>query len=176
MTKVINLFGGPGSGKSTCQADLYSYMKKQGLKVEMVREVAKKWAWKNDKISPLDQLNIIGQQIQDESALYGHVDYIITDSPILLGAFYMQNNFGQTFMTNMVHDYIEFARFNNIEFSNFLMNREGLKYNPSGRYETESQVEALDNNLKLFLHKNNITYDRIDYGHRMSYILTLINK
>lgn len=161
MTKIINLFGGPGCGKSTLQSDIYSFMKKEGLKVEMVREVAKKWAWKKDKITPVDQLNIIGQQIQDESELYGKVDYIVTDSPILLGAFYMWHNFGEEFMTDMVKNYMNFAENNGVEFKNFLLERQGIPYQQDGRYENKYQIESLDHELSAYLYENYIEYDII---------------
>ena len=39
--KVINLWGGPGCGKSTTAAGLFSIMKMRGHKVELVTEYAK---------------------------------------------------------------------------------------------------------------------------------------
>lgn len=161
-TTVINLFAGPGAGKSTFQSDLYSFMKKERLKVEMVREVAKKWAWRKEKITPVDQLNIIGQQILDESDLYGKVDYIVTDSPILLGAFYMQYNFGETFMSEMVHSYMKFAQENGVEFKNFYLCRNNLQYETSGRFQTISQINTLDEELEWFLWDYGIAYDKIN--------------
>lgn len=151
MTTVVNLFGGPGSGKSTLQSDLYSYMKKQGKSVEMVREVAKKWAWSKTKITPLNQLNIIGEQIKDESELYGKVDCIITDSPILLGAFYMSYNHGEDFMMRMVLDYMYFAEKNGVKFINILLKRPENKFDTRGRFESRAEVELIDEELIKFL-------------------------
>ena len=39
--KVINLYGGPGSGKSTTAAGLFSLMKIEGQRVELVTEFAR---------------------------------------------------------------------------------------------------------------------------------------
>lgn len=160
-TVVINLFGGPNTGKSTLQADLYSYMKKAGYRVEMVREVAKKWAWGKTEITPLDQLNIIGEQIKDESDLYGKVDYIITDSPIMLGAFYMDHNHGELFMQDMVRQYMDFAEKNGVIFKNILLTRKGIPYDPSGRFENKYQLEILDDNLKAFIVEARLDFDTL---------------
>lgn len=169
-TIVINLFGCPGVGKSTLQADLYAYMKKEEYKVEMVREVAKKWAWAERPIKPLDQLNIIGEQIKDESELYGKVDYIITDSPIMLGAFYMGFNHNNYFMQDMVKEYMSFAEKNGVEYKNFLLSRKNMKYNPAGRFQSEDEISNLDEQLQGFLYESNIDFalikgvpeDRVD--------------
>ena len=40
-TLVINLFGGPGCGKSTTMARLFADLKARGYNVEMVSEFAK---------------------------------------------------------------------------------------------------------------------------------------
>lgn len=41
MTSVINLIGGPGSGKSTTAAGLFFRMKSMGVRCELVTEYAK---------------------------------------------------------------------------------------------------------------------------------------
>jgi ATP:corrinoid adenosyltransferase len=87
-TKVINMFGGSGIGKSTTAAGLYHQMKLQGLNVELVREYVKGWAWAGTKVNTYDQVYIFGKQARSEYMLYGKVDYIVTDSPILLSPIY----------------------------------------------------------------------------------------
>jgi len=176
-TTVINLFGGPGVGKSTLQADLYADMKKRGCRVEMVREVAKKWAWDDREITALDQLNIIGEQIKDESELYGKVDFIITDSPIMLGAFYMDYNHGELFMQKMVQEYMEFAEKNGVNFMNILLSRKHMKYNPFGRFESEWQAKNLDEQLQGFLFETRLEFNRLNGfpEDRVENIIDLLN-
>jgi hypothetical protein len=177
MTTVINLFSGPGSGKSTLQSDLYSHMKKQGKSVEMVREVAKKWAWSKKEISPLNQLNIIGEQIKDESELYGKVDYIITDSPILLGAFYMSYNHSEDFMMRMVLDYMYFAEKNGVKFINILLKRPKNMFDTRGRFESRAEVELIDEELVEFLKNCNLQIyceNNVQLDNRFSFFNDLI--
>lgn len=40
-TVIVNLFGGPGAGKTTCAWEIAAELKKAGLVVEYVSEVAK---------------------------------------------------------------------------------------------------------------------------------------
>lgn len=146
MTTVINLIGGPCCGKSTFAAELYSKMKRHHLKVEMVREVAKEWAWESKKIGPFEQISIIGEQLKKESSLFNKVDYIITDSPVLLGGFYLEHNHYQYFMNKPIKDYYSFAEEQKIKFINFVLPRP-YEYHQDGRFETEEQ--ALDTDVCL---------------------------
>jgi pantothenate kinase len=43
-TTIINVYGGPGAGKSTSAAYLYYLLKVAGKNVELVREYVKDWA------------------------------------------------------------------------------------------------------------------------------------
>lgn len=143
MTTVINLIGGPGCGKSTVAAKLYAEMKEKKYNVEMVREVAKEWAWEGKKIGPFQQLAIIGEQMKKESSLFNQVEYVVTDSPVLLGSFYFQHNHKEMFMFNAVHNYYKFCKRKNVKFLNYVLPRR-TKYDPRGRYETLDQAKQID--------------------------------
>jgi len=160
LTTVINLFGEPGVGKSTLAAEIYSEMKKMGLKVELVREFAKELAWEGKKIGPFDQMAIIGEQIRRESSLFGKVDYIITDSPALLGAFYMEYNHNQTYMTDMVKKYLFYSTEKNVVFKNYLIDTH-KEYVQDGRYETEDEAKKIKSTLIDFLN-NDYVYEIYD--------------
>jgi len=149
-TTVINLIGGPGCGKSTLAAEIFAKMKRLNMNVEMVREVAKEWAWEGKKIGPFEQLAILGEQIKKESSLYGKVEYLVTDSPVLLGAFYFEHNHKQTFANDMVHQYYKYAKEKGIIFKNYQLCR-NKPYNPEGRFESERQAKVLDKKILNFL-------------------------
>lgn len=87
-TTLINLWGGPGSGKSTTAAGVFYAMKMTGVSCELVTEYVKQWAWRGDKIGDFDDVYLTVKQLRRESCLYGKVEYIVTDSPISLGALY----------------------------------------------------------------------------------------
>lgn len=83
-TKVINLFGNPGSGKSTIAAYLYSELKARGMEVELVTETAKDLVWDEDWKRLSNQMYVFSTQLHRVDRLIGKVEYVITDSPILL--------------------------------------------------------------------------------------------
>lgn len=87
-TTIINIYGAPGAGKSTLAAEIYAELNKRGESVELVREVAKQWAWKGVKPTVFEQIYITAAQMLQETSLYGKVEYLVTDSPIQLGDFY----------------------------------------------------------------------------------------
>lgn len=87
MTTVINLWGGPGSGKSTTAAGLFFKMKLAGYKVELVTEYAKELVYANKLKSTL-QNQILFEQHLRQLRLKDRVDFIITDSPLLLSKIY----------------------------------------------------------------------------------------
>lgn len=89
-TTIINLYGGPCAGKSTGAAHLFHKLKTLGANVELVREYVKSWVWEARKFSTYDQLYFLGKQIRQESLLFGKVDWIITDSPVLMNLYYAQ--------------------------------------------------------------------------------------
>jgi hypothetical protein len=74
VTRIINLYGGPGTGKSTSAAFLYYLLKNDNVNAELVREYVKDWAWEKRSINTYDQLYLLGKQIRKESLLYGKTD------------------------------------------------------------------------------------------------------
>lgn len=152
MTKLICFYGAPSSGKSTNSCKLYASKKTKGENVELVREAAKEWCWENRKIGMYDQMYLISEQIRRESMLFGKVDTIITDSPALLGAFYMEHNHNKRFMTDLVLKYIETAKQNNVTFINKWCRIK--QYNPVGRYESKKQALKIQEDLWQFLKRN----------------------
>jgi hypothetical protein len=157
MTQVINLFGGSGLGKSTLAAGVFYKMKMQGIHCEMVREYVKQLAWDGIKVGPLDQPYLFGKQCKYESRLYNKVDYVVTDSPLLLSPFYEQFWTGDSIVLPSVLKFLEAAKKNGITHHNFFLTRQ-KKFDPRGRYETETQAIAADVGLKKFLQDLNVPF------------------
>ncbi|MFT3671311.1 AAA family ATPase [Aestuariivirga sp.] len=87
--KVINLWAGPGAGKSTTAAGLFNLMKNMGHSVELVTEVAKDmvYAGRIDELRE-SQLYVTGKQDHRLRRLIGKTRYVITDSPLPLALVY----------------------------------------------------------------------------------------
>lgn len=177
MTKVINLFAGAGSGKSTVAADLYSKLKLKGYNVELAREFIKKWVWNNQTPSKFDQIYILGQQTYEESILYNKVDFIITDSPILLIPFYEKLLIGEEIVKPAVFNFINFAEQHGIIYYNFWLERPTV-YQDQGRYQTMEEAKEIDQKLLDWLKNHNISFDTLNNNHddRINAILDKILK
>lgn len=160
MTKVINLFGGSGVGKSTVAALLFAHMKMKGLHVELVREYVKLWAWGGRKVRKEDQIYLLGKQSAYESMLYGKVDYIVTDSPVLLAGVYAEWHNGKDgeYVTAAANSFVEQAqRVSEVEVRNYMLTRSG-PFDTRGRWESEEEAISLDGFLELYLERNNHPY------------------
>jgi len=134
--KVINIFGGPGAGKSTTAAGLFHLMKLRGDNVELVTEVAKDFVWEQRTQCLNDQLFITASQNHRLERLRDKVDWVITDSPILLGLIYAPlgyyNHYGELVL----------EVFNSYDNINIYLNR--IKpYFTLGRLQTESESDAI---------------------------------
>ena len=88
--KVINFYGGPNSGKSTKAAGLYYKMNMAGYSVELNNEFAKECVWEDNVPMLKDQLYMLAHQHRKILRLVGKVDYVITDSPVMLSGIYRE--------------------------------------------------------------------------------------
>ena len=174
-TKVINLFSGPGVGKSTLAAELFFLMKKRHMDVELVREYIKDWVWDGRKPNKYDQIYILGKQSRKESLFYNKIDYVVTDSPMLLGPFYEQRNIGRSITLPSVLEFIKFAEENGVKYYNYLLERI-TPFNPKGRYQTEKEAKEIDVELKSWLHTINMPIRNVfvNSEERAGYVLSYL--
>lgn len=152
---IVNLFGVPGAGKSTGAAYIFSQLKMRGIEAELITEFAKDKVWENSEKAFQNQAYIFGQQSFRISRMENEVDIVITDSPLLLSAFYNTNPvLGESFndvVANVFHSY------NNI---NYLLTRV-KPYHAKGRLQTEEESDALAEPMKQLLNKYNVLYTQI---------------
>lgn len=149
-TKIINLFGGPGCGKSTSAAGLFYKMKNSGLSVELINEYAKDLTWEERHGTLACQPYVFGKQLWKIQRLIGQVDYVITDSPLLLSVIY-NTSYPESF--NLTVKSI-FSSFDNL---NFLLRRK-KKYVEVGRNQTEKEAIAIDGKIENLLLREIGTY------------------
>lgn len=146
MTHIINLYGGPGSGKSTTAAYMFSLLKFRGVNCELVQEYAKQWAWEGRPITALDQFHLWGDQQRRESILLGRCDVVVTDSPLLLGV-YFSRHFGHYAIANATEAALraymaELDREGHTTEHVFV--RRIKPYEQAGRFQTAEQAQAMD--------------------------------
>lgn len=150
---VVNLFAGPGSGKSTTCAGLFSKLKLAGINCEMALEYAKELVWENSLETLDDQIYIFSQQLHRLNRLKDKVDVIITDSPLLLSTIY-NKEYSWAF-TELVHE--QFNKFNNI---NYFIKRDE-SFNPAGRIQNIEEALEKDEEIYDLLYTNDIDYKLI---------------
>ena len=177
MTLVVNMLGGSGIGKSTTAAGLYYHMKLKGMNVELVREYVKLLAWQGQKIGQFDQVNIFGEQCKLEHTLYGKVDYIVTDSPIVLAPIYEHFYHGDSMMEEAAIKFLDKAKNNDIQQLNIVLER-NKPYDTRGRYQTEEEAKRVDNMTTQFLADHGMSFERISGpdNERIDKILKLIDE
>lgn len=159
-TTIINLYGGPGAGKSTSAAYIYYLLKSTGHNVELVREYVKDWAWEKRIISTYDQIYLMGKQVRRESLLYGKVDWIVTDSPVLMNVYYAHRYCPPDFATGIKAATLAFYRQANDDNHKHihLMLQRNKPYKSEGRYQTESEAKEVDIGLVDLLTDLNIDF------------------
>ena len=149
-TIIVNLYGGPGTGKSTGAAYIFSKLKMQGIDAEYVTEFAKDKVWEGSPEAFKCQFYISGKQAFRVSRCFGKVDIIVTDSPIRLGKVYTDRPALQAACTE------EANRYRNCSLDIFL--RRTKSYNPNGRNQTEEESNNLDQRIRDMLIADAVEY------------------
>lgn len=154
MSKVINLFGGPGCGKSTLAARIFSILKLKDISCELINEYAKIAIQDDHKKVLENQIYVFGKQFHRQWRLYNKVDYIITDSPTILGVFYKSED-------NPELDALILSEFKKVNNVNFLLKRKTI-FEENGRRHDIEQSLMYDKLIKEYLDVHNLPYVEID--------------
>ena len=157
--KVVNLFAGPGTGKSKTAAALYAEFKYRNVNAELIQEAAKDAAWegRGGKFFGAQQY-ILGQQSWRQWRLKGDVDIAVTDSPLPMGLVYMQANFpAQSLRQQIMEDFNHYDNFNVFITRN-------KPYNNKGRLQNEDEAKELDGLIKDMLYELGIKYVTVPFG------------
>lgn len=155
---VVNLFGAPGSGKSTGAAYVYSCLKMLGVNAELVTEFAKDMVWDEClcALSGDAQAYVFGCQLYRQLRCRDKVDVIVTDSPILLSVPYNTSDvLGEEFNNVVIK---MFKSFNNISY----MVKRTKYYEQSGRIHTEVESAELHRKIIDCLNHADIDYIEIE--------------
>ena len=158
---IINLLGGPGSGKSTTAAGLFHTMKLSDFRVELVTEYAKDLTYEGRQNTLDNQLYVFAKQFHRIERIKNQLDYIITDSPIILACLYAPLNYPSSF-ERLVMDFWQMD-----DNKSFFINR-NKKYQEYGRKHSLEESKELDRKIQLFLENNKIDYQIVNgdpYAH-----------
>jgi hypothetical protein len=148
---IVNLFGGPSSGKSTTAAGIFHKLKMQGINCEIVTEFAKHMTWKEDFNTLKNQVYVHAKQHDRMFHLVDKVDVIITDSPTIMGLIYCDwNVFPKSFET-LVVDLFN-SQGDNL---NYLLRR-STTYQTVGRSQTEEEAKEKDLQIVDLISKHDL--------------------
>ena len=153
MALHINIFGSPSSGKSTNRARLFYELKKRQLKVEEVVEYAKELTYDKNFEQLSNQVLMLGKQFHPHKVLDKEVDYVITDSPFIMGLTYMDKSISYYKET----ENLALAMHNSLDTINIYIER-NHKYQEYGRNQTEEESDLKALEIKDFLDINKIEY------------------
>lgn len=160
-TIVVNLYAGPGAGKTTGAWEIAALLKKEKINTEYVAEYAKELVW-DDQVKLLDgsvknQINLFKVQSHRLARLKGKVSIIVTDSPLLLNLIYCKNPTTE-FEKMVLSEYDKYNNFN-------LFIRRGNGYEKSGRIQTLEESKQIDGRIKEMMHSRGIFCGEYDRNH-----------
>lgn len=158
---VINLWGGPNSGKSTNAAGLFHLMKLEYISSELVTEYAKALVWSERGNMFTEQDYIFAKQNHALRRLVGKVKFAITDSPLALSVPYIPSDYPTSFKAFVLD---VFNTYNNINI--YIKRRH--RYDPVGRNQTEEQAKQIDVELKQVLEKYKIPHITVESSENTS--------
>lgn len=166
MAIVVNLFAGPGVGKSTNAARIFAELKMKGVNCEMALEFAKDKVWEESFKTMDDQIYIFGKQFHKIWRLKDKVDVIICDSPLPISIVYDKEN------SDAFHKLIieQFNRFQNL---NFYLKRSAV-YQTEGRIQTEEEARIIDKVVENVLVEYNIPFVTLDIDNAAKSIVDIV--
>lgn len=163
----VNLYSGPGCGKSTLAASLFASLKKSQIECELITEFAKRKVWEGNTTCLNNQLYITAKQQYVMWCVAQHVDLIITDSPLLFGCIYGNDDLLNQIILR------EYNSFNNVDF--FLERNPNVEFQQAGRDHNLQESLELDMKIRDMLGNVNPKYITINTDTPMSELIGLIN-
>lgn len=140
MTIVVNLVGGPCSGKSTTAAGLFHAMKLQThQKVEIVTEVIKDFVYDNNTEAMADQVLITAVQNHRLRRLVDKVDFIVSDASLLNAVVYNEFYNDEANLSSSLSRKL----YNQYDNMVFLLPRKP-EYDQYGRTQSEDEAKFID--------------------------------
>ena len=151
---VVNLFAGPGAGKSYNALFVAGRLKKAGYCTELAEEWIKDKVYEKAPYPFTDQIYTFAKQRKKIMMRLGdkNIQFIVTDSPILLSAIYMKE-------PDILFEKLILREFNKMNSINFFIERSDKRaYEQSGRLHDVLQARKIDAAIKDYLDNNEVPY------------------
>lgn len=160
-TRIINIYAGPSTGKSTIMSGLFHVCKDNGLNTEMIPEFAKDAAWegRGEKFFRAQDY-IYGCQSFRVDSIIDDVEFAITDSPVLQALVYVKDDYGRPALRQLIREH-----HHSHDSINIFLKR-NKPYNPKGRLQTEAEAKELDARIMNMLHEEQIPFYILEYSRK----------
>jgi len=154
-TIVVNIIGGPGTGKSILTSEIFAELKRRFISAEISPEYIKKKIREGSLKAVQSQIYIFGKQQYQLFTMKDEVDVIVTDSPFILSSVYDVTNCNELRALVMK----EFNKYENMTY--YIERDTNIPYEQEGRYQDINGAKKVDTTVKDFLFKNNIEYKTV---------------
>lgn len=155
--KVINLFAGPGVGKSTTGAVLYGMLSMAGYVAEYVPEFAKFASFANNTSALKDQIYMFGKQHNRLDVLRrSTLDFVVMDGPLPLACLHTPSGYFGHFEPLVME---AFASFDNVNF--FLERSTDIRFQSEGRNEDELGARLLCERTEALLLRYDVPFTKV---------------
>ena len=135
QTLNINLYSGPGVGKSVLAARLFVALKMKGINAGQVSEYAKELVYLNI-VHETPQKTIVLEQLRRQAMLQGKVAVVITDAPVPLSLVYSKGALHEE-LKALVREQTEGWRSLDVLLSRNVTN----SYETAGRYQSAAEAQ-----------------------------------
>lgn len=161
MIRRINLYGGPGAGKSVEAAKIFADMKVSNQKIELVQEWIKMWAYEKKVPESFDQVYVFSKQQRAEDRVLRHnrTKFTVSDSPVFLTACYA-NKFQTPGWKQLMELSDIFDQY--FEPLHIYIDRGSKPYNPEGRYQDYAEAVEMDKFILKLLDDTGKKYHRFE--------------
>ena len=168
-TLVINLIGGPCSGKSTIAAELFARLKKMGVHCELVSEYIKDRIYEENQTMPKNQIAIFGMEHYNISNKLGKVDVIVHDGSFINNIIYMTEE--NKYFDDLIIS--EYKRFWNLDF---FIKRGNIEFETYGRIHNLKQSKELDKTIKETYDSYKLSYIEVESRDAVDKIIPIVLK
>ena len=164
MSKIINLYSRPGGGKSSIASGLTYELKKRHLTVNNPYEFAKELSWENNLTAINDQLFVLANQHHGIVKSYNKVDYIVTDSPILLSLIYKNKYTDNKYPSYLYDEYFDKLILNihrSYDSINIFLDSDRTSHNNLERFHDIIESKKIDKEILNMLKVNDVDFKTI---------------